>query len=258
MLRRLSDISFTLFQQENAPCQYYHSRGFSGADRNATLRRVETHEGRSAAAPAAEPSGIARVRKPTRFRALGSVDVQALRRQVGRLSERVWRQEDAIKENAYRCFDHTQHIVFRFIKGNRDPRRFYSQPSWAVWSPMLLAVMEPAAAPYRFQEPAFPKVMLARLKAGHVIERHDDGETGCSHPFVHKIHVPLETNPGALVHVDGKDLHLEVGQAWEINNLARHGAVNRGRTDRIHLVFEVFEGAQVTMPEDRQRTAART
>lgn len=221
---------------------------------------MRVDEGRSAAAAdnsaAAVPGGLVRVAKPARFRALGPVDVQALRRQVARLSERVWRQEDAAKENAYRCFHHTQHIVFRFISGNRDPQEFYSQPSWSVWRPMLLAVMEAAAAPYRFEAPVFPKVMLARLKAGHAIQRHDDGDIGCSHPFVHKIHVPLETNPGALVHVDGEDMHLQVGQAWEINNLVQHGAVNHGETDRIHLTFEVFEGVQVTAPATGRCAAA--
>ena len=183
------------------------------------------------------------VSKPARVRRLAPVRVEALRCLTARLSERVWQQEDQAKENDYDCFHDTRHIVFRFIEGNRDPRRFYSNPIWAVWRPVLLPVMAQAAAPYGYRCPVYPKAMLARLKAGRRIDRHVDGAG--SHPYVNKIHVPLETEPAAVVHVDGEDFHLEAGYAWEVNNLRTHGAFNGGGTDRIHLIFEVFEGAGV-------------
>ena len=190
---------------------------------------------------ASGPGGLPPVAKPVRVRPLGAVDIEAVRRRLARLSDKVWRQEDERKENDFRCFHHTRHVIFRFIKGNSDPRRFYSQPIWALWERTLLPVMARAAAPYGYTHPVYPKVMLARLQAGHGIDRHVD--SGGSNPYVHKIHVPLETNPGAVLHVDGEDFHLESGHAWEVNNLAPHGAFNGGEADRIHLIFEVFEGA---------------
>ena len=63
---------------------------------------------------------LPRVEKPALVRCLGPVDVEALRATVGRLSEEVWRQEDAAKENDYFCFAHTRHIVFRFIEPQLD------------------------------------------------------------------------------------------------------------------------------------------
>lgn len=190
---------------------------------------------------AAGPPGLRRITKPGRVRPLGAVDISVLRHHLGRLSETVWRREDAAKENTFPCFHHTRHVIFRFIAGNLDPRRFYSQPIWAVWQPMLLPVLAQAAAPYGYADPVFPKVMLARLAAGHRIDLHVD--RGGSHAYVHKVHVPLETNPGAVLTVDGEDFHLEVGRAFEVNNLASHGAFNAGEADRIHLIFEVFGGA---------------
>ena len=190
---------------------------------------------------ATELDGLRRVRKPARVRHLGAVGVETLRREVARLSQRVWQQEDGRKENDFFCFRHTRHIIFRFIAGNRDPRDFYSEPIWAVWRRMLLPVMVRAAAPYGYANPVYPKVMLARLEAGHRIDTHVDGEG--SHPFTHKIHVPLETNPRVRLHIDGEDLHLAAGGAWEINNLVPHGAFNGGEADRIHLIFEVFDDA---------------
>ena len=197
--------------------------------------------GREPERRASGTGGLRRVVKPARVRPLSPVAIDDLRFHVARLSEKVWAQEDAAKENDYFCFHHTRHIIFRFIEGNRDPRRFYSQPIWAVWGRMLLPVMARAAAPYGFTDPVFPKVMLARLAAGHRIDTHRDGEG--SHPYVHKIHVPLETNPGAVLTVDGEDFHLVAGQAFEVNNLAPHSVFNAGEADRIHLIFEVFEGA---------------
>ena len=184
-------------------------------------------------------SGLRLVGKPARVRPLNAVDAETLRRRVARLSEKVWWQEDGAKENDFACFHHTRHVILRFIPGNGDPRRFYSLPIWAVWRHVLVPVMARAAEPYGYAAPVFPKVMLARLEAGHGIDRHVDG--GGSNPYVHKIHVPLETNPGAVLNVAGEDFHLEAGRAWEVNNLVPHGAFNGGRADRIHLIFEVFE-----------------
>ena len=204
------------------------------------LRR-EREVRRDPHADAGGGSNPPRVEKPASVRRLGAVDVDALRAHVERLSEKVWRQEDAAKENDYFCFTHTSHIVFRFIPGNRTPLHYYSTPIWTVWQRWLLPVMAQAAAPYGYTEPVYPKAMLARLAAGHGIDRHVDGEG--SHPLTHRIHVPLQTNPRATLTVDDTDFHLEYGHAFEVNNLVPHGVFNGGEEDRIHFIFEVFEGA---------------
>ena len=181
------------------------------------------------------------VEKPDVVRYLGPVDVETLRVKVERLSEKTWQQEDAVKENDFFCFAHTRHVLFRFIPRNRTPLCYYSNPAWLVWQCDLLPVMAQAAAPYGYAKPIYPKAMLARLAAGRGIDLHVDSEA--SNPLVHKIHVPLRTDPRALLIVDDVAFHLEAGQAWEVNNLVPHGALNGGDRDRIHLIFEVYEGA---------------
>ena len=181
------------------------------------------------------------VSKPATVRRLARVDPSALAAVVGRLSDEAWRLEDSAKENDYACFHHTRHVVFRFIAGNRDPRDFYSNPGWHVWRRWLEPLMDRAASAYRFRRPVFPKAMLARLEAGRRIDVHTDG--AWSNPLVHKIHIPLQTNPRAMLVVDGVRVHLAAGYAWEVNNLVPHGVFNGGARDRIHLIFEVFEGA---------------
>ena len=111
--------------------------------------------------------------------------------------------------------------------------------------------MTQAAAPYGFTAPLFPKAMLARLDAGHGIEPHQDGLD--MDPFTHKIHVPLETGPRATLTVRDQTLHLPPGQAFEVNNLAAHSAFNGESRDRVHFIFEVFEGAGMEYHDERPK-----
>jgi len=181
------------------------------------------------------------VDKPARVRALGPVEIDPLAARVAQLSERAWDRENAIKENDFAVFHSTRHLIFRFIERNQDRRVFYSNPSWAVWKPLLQPVIDQAIAPYGFAEPVVPKAMLARLEANARIDRHIDEAP--SNPTVHKIHVPIVTNPSALFEIDGEVFHFERGHAVEVNNIVPHAATNGGDTDRIHLIFEVFDAA---------------
>ena len=182
---------------------------------------------------------LVEVQKPQYIKELGTVDVAALKKLVDRVSEEVWNKENATKENDFFCFHHTRHIVFRFIEGQRYHRNFYSNPIWKVWQMMLLPIMKKMVEPYGFRQPEFPKVMLARLEAGHVIDRHVDGAGANLH--THKIHIPLQTNEKVLFHIDDKSFNLKEGVGYEVNNITSHGVENYGDEDRIHLIFEVFE-----------------
>jgi hypothetical protein len=180
--------------------------------------------------------------KPEFIRCLGSVDIAPLQELIARTPERVWDLENEHKENQFACFHHTRHIVFRFIEGMRDHRRYYSNPIWSLWQAQLQPVMSQVVTAYHFRDPAYPKVMLARLAAGSVIDRHVDGAG--SNLYTHKIHVPILTTEQARIHIRDEPFHLRAGQAYEVNNLAPHSVENLGSTDRIHLIFEVFDQAQ--------------
>lgn len=184
----------------------------------------------------------AKASKPHSILNLGPVDIAGILELLVKLSEKVWEVEDHRKDNPFPCFHHTQHIIFRFIRDNLDPRDFYSKPAWEIWKSQLLPVMTAAVEPYHFTNPVFPKAMLARLEAGQFINTHVDGAG--SNLRTHKIHVPIQTNPEALFTSNGETTHLEQGVAYEVNNIAPHSAVNQGPTDRIHFIFEVFDEPQ--------------
>jgi hypothetical protein len=127
----------------------------------------------------------------------------------------------------------------------RDHRSYYSNPLWDFWSAKLLAIMEPIAAEYGYRNPAFPKVMLAKLSAGGEIDKHWDGAG--SNLYTHKIHIPLETNELTRMFIRDRWFHLETGRAYEVNNIVAHAVENGGTNDRIHFIFEMFE-AKETKP----------
>ena len=185
---------------------------------------------------------LPKVRKPDTVRCLGAVDADALAAAVGALSEKTWQEEDARKENAHRCFHHTRHVVFRFIAGNAWPWLYYTTPIGKEFEPLITPLMAQAAQVYGYREPVFPKAMLARLQAGHDIDAHTD--SGPVHALTHRIHVPLLTNSAATLTVNGGSFQLRAGFAYEVNNLAEHRVRNRGDEDRIHFLFEVFDGSR--------------
>ena len=178
--------------------------------------------------------------KPQFIREIATVDITAVKNLVGRTSDRVWDLEDERKENKFDCFHHTRHIVFRFIEGMRDHRCFYSNPIWDVWKGHLLPVLDEVVVGYGFARPVYPKVMLARLEAGAVIDRHTDGAGSNLH--THKIHVPIQTNKRTRMFINDRPFHLSEGKAFEVNNVVPHAVENLGSEDRIHLIFEVFDG----------------
>ena len=184
------------------------------------------------------------VAKPQFVGELGPVEITAVRELVARISERVWHLEDERKENDFPVFHHTRHIIFRFIEGMRDHRCFYSNPIWTIWQNHLLPVLDRATAGFGFRQPVYPKVLLARLAAGAVIDRHVDGAG--SNLFTHKIHVPIQTNEQVRLFINDRSFQLAEGRAYEVNNLAPHAVENLGRTDRIHLIFEVFDQTEQT------------
>ena len=186
------------------------------------------------------PDGLVKVRKPRDFKDLGPVDCAQLVKLVSQLPDEIWELEDSLKENKFDVFHHTQHVVFRFTPGNLDPREHYDRPLWTVWEARLLPLMAGLADQYGYGNVVFSKAMLARLRAGQMIDLHSDGAG--SNMVTHKIHVPLITNSKALFHIGEETRHLEVGRAFEVNNIARHGVENKGAEDRVHFIFEFFDG----------------
>jgi hypothetical protein len=185
-------------------------------------------------------SGRSPVVKPEHYREICAVDVADLARDVRRIGEAEWDAENEKKENDFSCFRQTRHIIGRF-NNSSEPEGYHATPFWSRWNGQLLPVLNAVAAHYDMAEPDFPKVMLARLSAGGKIDPHSD--IGVSNHLAHKIHVPLVTNGGVWFQVGAEKFQLDVGKAYELNNIQVHSVANSGAEDRIHLIFELFDRA---------------
>lgn len=87
----------------------------------------------------------------------------------------------------------------------------------------------------------FPTTLLAaRLMAlgrGARVGEHRDAKCGIPWGVV-RLHIPIITNPGALVVIDGRPYHWDAGRLWfgDFNRL--HYVSNSGDQARIHLVLD--------------------
>lgn len=190
--------------------------------------------------PAAKPQ--ANPRKTSSVRPLGRVDIEVLLAEVLAIPEALWDAENADKPNKFEALDKTRHIVFRFVDSTRDWRGSHDRPLWAQWRSLLEPVMAQAVRDYGYARGVFPRVMLARMAPGGVIQPHIDANPAAKWP--HKIHVPLVTNSQVGFRIGDAIHNFPVAEAVEVNNLGPHAVRNDGPTDRIHLIFEYYDADQ--------------
>jgi hypothetical protein len=75
---------------------------------------------------------------------------------------------------------------------------------------------------------------------GGSIEMHSDNDDGDETQNLFTVHIPIQANEWSLWEWD--DLppeNLEVGHAYALNTIVRHGTHNHGDTERIHLWFRI-------------------
>ncbi len=177
--------------------------------------------------------------KTTGITKLRNVDISSLKEAILAVNQNLWDYETKHRNNNFKVFHHTEHILFKFHDSPRDPRKFIVKPQWEKWQPLVQPLIDQVVTFYNYKNGIVPKAMLAKLLHGHKIDDHVDG--ALRNRFIHKIHIPLFTNPGVIMTIDGQEYHLEEGNAYEVNNVARHGVRNEGDSDRIHLIFEYFD-----------------
>lgn len=175
--------------------------------------------------------------KPDYYRDLGTADVSALVQRIKNIPEAFWDEDNEIKPNKFAKLNETRHIMFRFVNESKNVFDFEEYPRWDEWKDSLLPLMEQAAQRLGYKNYRFPRAMLARVPAGGEISPHAD--LTASH-YIHKIHVPLITNPEAEFHVGNQARNLTVGEITEVNNKRMHAVYNKGQQDRVHFIFECY------------------
>jgi hypothetical protein len=105
-----------------------------------------------------------------------------------------------------------------------------------VDTPLLSEFPSVSAILHQFHCPIL-SVRFLRLESGAVIREHSDNALSYEDGEV-RLHIPIATNPGVEFMSNGKKLDLHEGECWYINAGLPHSVVNKGSSDRIHLVFD--------------------
>ena len=130
-------------------------------------------------------------------------------------------------------------VPLRAARGATHPlRMIYADPGctdfvdtpYLARCPYLRQVLATFLCPLR-------SARLMRLAAGSRIKEHCDPGLDIDHATV-RLHVPVTTNPDVEFHVNGVRVDMAAGTAWYLRLTDPHRVVNRGPSDRIHLVID--------------------
>jgi hypothetical protein len=178
----------------------------------------------------------------------GAVDIAPLAAATANLDAAAW-DEHQQRQKDYEVHRQTRSVVLLFADVDNWPAiEVLKLPGWARLAPVVVPIMDEIIARWYPPGGRIIRSMLARMVPGARIDPHHD-----AHPSFecgHRIHVPLTTNERVRFVVDGRPFRLEAGQVYEINNRKTHSVINKGATDRIHLIFDY-------VPRDRE-PGART
>ncbi|MFI1734956.1 aspartyl/asparaginyl beta-hydroxylase domain-containing protein [Streptomyces acidicola] len=108
--------------------------------------------------------------------------------------------------------------------------------------PRPTSLLEQMPATARFLDSLaldFMYVRLARLEPHSYLWEHRDyaelRDTGR-----HRLHIPLITNPSAVLVTAGARVYLEAGALWRLTPSRAHGVCNTTGPDRLHLIADVY------------------
>ena len=175
------------------------------------------------------------MRLPDRLRLPFTFDRDRLAADLRRLSSTPW-IDHFVKQNYQGDWGV---IPLRGPVGARHPvHMIYSNPTATAFedTPMLAdcryfrAVLDSFACPLQ-------AVRLMRLTAGSIIKEHADHDL-CFEQGSVRIHVPIATNEGVIFELNRRRVILEAGSCWYLRLSDPHSVVNRGDTDRIHMVID--------------------
>jgi hypothetical protein len=157
----------------------------------------------------------------------------------------VWETE-RFRQTSYPVHRLTRSILFEWLDND-----------WRLGSPMTIQRYDyaPAALAAAVQDCAvrvlalYPGARLARatlaeLPAGAVIAPHRDN--GIAITAVHRIHLPVLTNPQVHFFIDRVSHYLEAGIVYEFDNTRLHAVENRSAERRVHLMLDLMPAALVT------------
>ncbi len=113
------------------------------------------------------------------------------------------------------------------LAGNMQPT------PWLQRCPYILQVMETLGA-------TWGRSRLMRLSGRSQLAAHVDTHYYWQERM--RVHVPIVTTPAVRFHCGDAEVNMGAGECWIFDTWRRHGVVNTGEVDRIHLVMDTVGG----------------
>ncbi|MGA1371732.1 MAG: aspartyl/asparaginyl beta-hydroxylase domain-containing protein [Pseudomonadales bacterium] len=167
------------------------------------------------------------------MRRLGPVDISGLEEALDQQDDGLW-DADAAFRRQLAPYRKTRTIYLMMTLGGiHAPTQYLNG-----WAP-LRDVFTPIAATIAGFFPGPGRVMnaqIALLPPGESIAVHTD--RGPTLESSHRVHIPLVTHPDVRFEIEETNYSLEVGVAYELDNLRRHAVHNGSPIDRVHLIVD--------------------
>lgn len=189
-------------------------------------------------------------------RELGPVrSAPSLASTVLQLTEEIWREEE-LRQKSFRVHSRTQSLVLLFCGSEWPEMQVEKKSGWPHLAGTAVPVMREILDAHYERGGIILRAMAAKLLPHGTIEGHVDAHPSFS--CAHRIHVPLLTNPDVIFLVGGRQITMDVGEAYEINNQMVHRVHNGGDEDRIHFIFDYVPPECVAaVPRDSRAAAHR-
>lgn len=104
---------------------------------------------------------------------------------------------------------------------------------WLQQCPYIMQVMDALGA-------TWGRSRLMRLSGRSQLAAHVDTNYYWQERM--RVHVPIVTTPAVRFHCGESEINMGAGECWIFDTWRRHGVVNTGDVDRIHLVMDTVGG----------------
>ncbi len=170
------------------------------------------------------------------MRHLGPVDIAPFAAALAAQPESLW---DADREFQKRLAPYRKSrsiYLMMTVGGPLAPTRHLAgwEPLRAAFEPLVQRIAAFYPRPGRALN-----AQVALLAPGDDIPEHADHRPTLE--ATHRVHVPIETHPEVRFVVEGEPRRLQVGEAYELDNMRLHSVHNASPVRRIHLIVDYYE-----------------
>ncbi len=147
------------------------------------------------------------------------------------------------RQNRHQVHRETRSIIFEWIADDWQPGQRAMVQTTAHEPALMNAVYACAEKLNASYGGKIIRLMLTELAPHAKITPHKDGGAGVV--LVHRLHLPVVSNPGVKFFIDEIPHFLEPGVAYEFDNTRRHAVDNDSDSPRVHLMCDILPASLV-------------